>query len=443
MPDGKRIVTASDSGRIQIWDLSGNLAHFWLADDDKRRVDFAIAPNGDRVVTWSGDGPAVVWGLPAGEKGATISGSDSKYAIWSPDSRLIALIDADGDITVCEGESGRELARFAVRINFPYCLSFNQDSTLLAANVGTDVIIWNVCSGNEVRRISDGTGNVRQLAFVKDGTDLVVQSRWEGNTETRENDHPETTTVWQIDRLDPTWRFKGRADVDALASKKPFPVFCHDKSLVAYSVESGTVVGELPVSLTHVQTHLSGRRWAGAMQTHLCIFCLEGTEQQPIEASTVSWSAGLTAISNAQLRQIESTEENVGWSWHADDYVTHEAICPACGCGCVFGSGKYRTSLRVYFEEGEARSLKRNIVRMRIKCGGPRANEVDGSSENCTTGTGDEGTGLVLLPYQPGGWLREKVRGYLFSIGSPLVSHRSLETLPSDHKTAIAARELR
>src|SRR4051794_26235807 len=55
--------------------------------------------------------------------------------------------------------------------------------------------------------------------------------------------------------------------------------------------------------------------------------------------------------------------------WQKDDYVTHEAICPACGRGGRFRSRKGYTDLRVRFEPGEARSLDRKIIEMRIKCG--------------------------------------------------------------------------
>ncbi|MEZ6131137.1 MAG: hypothetical protein R3C59_20890 [Planctomycetaceae bacterium] len=138
-------------------------------------------------------------------------------------------------------------------------------------------------------------------------------------------------------------------------------------------------------------------------------------------------------LGRARYGDVEETQDDKGHEgclqWQSDDYVCHEAICPICRKGQIFGGGIFKTELRVYFQSGVARSIERPIIRMRIKCIGPPNDPPERKMTSCTVGTGDV-DGLYLIPHRDPLWHRGRVKDYLRSIGSPFADHPSLESIP-------------
>ena len=104
-------------------------------------------------------------------------------------------------------------------------------------------------------------------------------------------------------------------------------------------------------------------------------------------------------------------------SWTTDYSLAHEAICPKCGSGGVFGSRRWDVEVRADLQSDTPRCLTGEILRLRIKCG-----------SDCCVGTGDiSGLYLICDVARMCEWPAEDVRAYLAAIGSPLSQSPGLE----------------
>jgi WD40 repeat protein len=133
-------------------------------------------------------------------------------------------------------------------------------------------------------------------------------------------------------------------------------------------------------------------------------------------------------------RESWMTEEMLrrtsGWVPAGTYGICHEAICPKCGDGGVFGSSNYSAELRVQFvphepnrpepleEWGSASASLEGLVDFVVVC-----------CENCKLGARGE-KWLHFIPFQHEGWTRENVIEYLRHIKSPLALHSHLKCIP-------------
>jgi WD40 repeat protein len=137
----------------------------------------------------------------------------------------------------------------------------------------------------------------------------------------------------------------------------------------------------------------------------------------------------------------EMLRRTSGWVSAGTYGICHEAICPKCGHGGVFGSSNYTAELRIQFvprednrpgpldEWGSASASLEGIVDFVVVC-----------CENCRLGARGE-KWLHFIPFQHEGWTRENVIEYLRHIKSPLASHSHLKCIPlASGRSALTSR---
>jgi WD40 repeat protein len=219
-PDGKQIVTTDDKN-AQLWDARTYRLLFTLPHDDTV-YRAAYSADGKRLVTPSGDGTVKLWDPADGSliRSLRRDGSKLRYAIaaLSPDGKVVAAIDAMGEIThVWDTATGAPVAELRnAPLEFPG-LAFSADGRWLATTGGDDVrvfdartwalastiegphihrlafdptgprlltgastgdvAIWDIPSGTRIRHLHDVGEPANAVAFSPDGQLVVAGSR--------------------------------------------------------------------------------------------------------------------------------------------------------------------------------------------------------------------------------------------------------------------------
>src|SRR5262249_52450221 len=143
----------------------------------------AISPDGRLAVVGTaspsgGSGEQAVIELATGKLLNRFQGAGVLGVAFSPDGRRTAAACAEGTGRLCDTESGKELVQ--LQTGGPaYCVSFSPDGRMLAignsATSGT-LWLWDVASGQQVRRFQGQRGTVRSVAFSADGRYLASGS---------------------------------------------------------------------------------------------------------------------------------------------------------------------------------------------------------------------------------------------------------------------------
>ena len=190
-PDGKLLATATmRSNTVSLWETATNRKLRDLSTGGQSSPAFAptIAFSNDSrlIATSGGDNSVAVWDVMSGRElqrfagsQGTIAGSMGVYFIaFTPDNRLVTISDA---ARVWDVSTGRELRNLPLGTEalsgfdgFGSSMTLSpDDAQLLLLNAGMDpeVVIFDLNSGREVRRLKISGDEVEsvQLAFNADG----------------------------------------------------------------------------------------------------------------------------------------------------------------------------------------------------------------------------------------------------------------------------------
>jgi WD40 repeat protein len=91
---------------------------------------------------------------------------------FSPDGKLLALMNTYGAIRLVETASGKE--RHAVGPNGIRALAFSPDGKLLALADPTTCSLWDTATGQELRSFPEAHSAIGSLAFAPDGKTLAI-----------------------------------------------------------------------------------------------------------------------------------------------------------------------------------------------------------------------------------------------------------------------------
>lgn len=196
-PQGDLVATAMQE-QVTLWDArSGVLRARWGARPRQTPKPIPKATPFPWVygLAWSGDGsrlavhthcfygrkPPVlaIWHAKRAQRLAVLDESEDSTGklAWSPDSRLIAAVVSQRNVSFWRGDDYTRTHQWRIGGSDRVAdLAWSIDSTRLAAAVGNHIEIWNAAQEQVESRCIGHTGNVEHLGWATDGHRLATIS---------------------------------------------------------------------------------------------------------------------------------------------------------------------------------------------------------------------------------------------------------------------------
>jgi WD40 repeat protein len=306
-PDGRRLVTGSGDRTVRVWDVERGTELACLHGHEDRVWGVAFSPDGRLVASASYDRTVRIWG--AGGGGVQLPLRNHQWPIWalafSDDGRLLATGAEDRTVRLRDAESGTERACLEGHENTVRSLAFSPDGRRLSSGSEDGALgVWSTAEAVAPTWLRGHTGAVLSIAFAPDGG-RIASGSWDG-----------TVRLWDVASGREIHCLRGAADrvwaVGFSPDGRQVWADCADGTIRAWDVQTGApedpsgvirkacaagrwrvaargletgiearageAVAWLPLSLGPVLPHPSGRTWAAAAGSHLCLFTLEGEE---------------------------------------------------------------------------------------------------------------------------------------------------------------------
>jgi WD40 repeat protein len=190
-PDGQLLASGDEAGRVILWDMSTRqqIHEFNARPDghahDLEVVQVSFSSDGTMLATASRDETAKIWNVATGALLNTIdSGPHTRTirsSIWSiafsPDGKQLATGTAGAYLVLLwDVETGELIKKLAGHDVKPSRLAFSPDGTILAS-AGGKIWLWDVTSDSEKALDSFPTTTVNHVPFLlfsSDGSTLVA-----------------------------------------------------------------------------------------------------------------------------------------------------------------------------------------------------------------------------------------------------------------------------
>jgi WD40 repeat protein len=207
-PDGNRIVTCSNDGTAIIWKLMprGNAEILRVLAGHKGFVVGAnYSPDGKHIVTCSYDRTAIIWNAETGalEKRLIEHKREVVSAKYSPDSKRIVTTCWDDKVRIWDAKDYHIIASISDANGVITDAGFSPPTTadslggkyVLTCGPGNDAIIWDANNGKQIAALKGHTDLVTSANYSPDGRFIVTSS------------FDNFCTVWNAETKKPLYNF--------------------------------------------------------------------------------------------------------------------------------------------------------------------------------------------------------------------------------------------
>lgn len=133
--------------------------------------DIAASRNGRQLASVSEDGTVLLWDIPGGQILELLTDGQVRSLAFSPDSELLALGRADGQISLWQASTQREVGQLTGHTGSVTTVTFSADGQrLLSGSADQTLILWDVIRRQPVVELLRGhLGQVESVSFSPDG----------------------------------------------------------------------------------------------------------------------------------------------------------------------------------------------------------------------------------------------------------------------------------
>jgi WD40 repeat protein/DNA-binding SARP family transcriptional activator len=249
--DGCLGLSGAADGTLRLWNLGGQVEFRRFQTDGTPLIAVAVSPDGRRLLTGNMADETTLWDVERGEvihRFESHEGAVSPGAVaFRPDGRY-ALVGS-GDVLGGSGakslvlwdiETGEEVRRFEGHRFLVRSVAFGPDgrtalgsSQSMTSDEG-DLILWNLETGEEIRRF-DTTQDITSIVFSADGSRALTGSAYFSNL-----------TIWDVSTGQEIRRFEGHTGPVFAVAFSPDEAAVlsasEDGSLVLWDVETGEII---------------------------------------------------------------------------------------------------------------------------------------------------------------------------------------------------------
>jgi WD40 repeat protein/tRNA A-37 threonylcarbamoyl transferase component Bud32 len=188
-PDGQRILTGSGDKTAMVWDARTGQELLSLKGHTDGVTSVAFSPDGKRLLTGSHDRTAKVWDAANGQEVLTLKGHDSGVlgVAWSPDGqRILTAGDRDHTARVWDSQKGQEVIALQGHTQSVFSAAFSPDGKRIVTGSGGsgpqgapvpgEAKVWDAEKGREVLALKGHTDQVRSVAWSPDGRRILTGS---------------------------------------------------------------------------------------------------------------------------------------------------------------------------------------------------------------------------------------------------------------------------
>lgn len=176
MPDGERLLSASDDGTARIWSTSTGAEQAILTGHDGAVLNVATARSGQRVATAGEDATIRIWNPDTSDEPTILSAHTEpvRAVTFGPDGQRLVSASDDGTVRIWDAGNGQQLQQFSLP-GGTLTAQFSPDGTRVVAG-GHDGIarVLDMASGEQIFATTQHAGAVAAAGFSTDGTLLVT-----------------------------------------------------------------------------------------------------------------------------------------------------------------------------------------------------------------------------------------------------------------------------
>ena len=263
-PDGTRILSASRDGTLILWDAAtGSRLHTYKGEPGMA-INVKLLANGTQAISSHNTGYLRVWQLDAqnvvrqfGDQTQPVDNktlddtlnADGDLMALSRDRRWAAApgagTDAD-EVLLWDLETGELVRRFTGHGGHITSITFSPDQRrLVSAAWDNTIILWDVAAGEQLRHFTGHTGAVFDVSFSPDGQQLVSSSE------------DRTMILWDVETASIIRRFEGFTDSINTVAFSP-----DGYSILAGFEPFGTWQGPAKTAACGCSTQRQGRKFA-------------------------------------------------------------------------------------------------------------------------------------------------------------------------------------
>ncbi|KAL5510901.1 hypothetical protein ACEPAG_4658 [Sanghuangporus baumii] len=180
-PDGDRIVSGSEDGRLGIWDgLTGARIGEEIKGHRGWVYDIGYSPDSTRFVSGSADGTVKIWDVT----GKLVMEMESVSGVWaiaiSPDGCRVVSGHWPGELRIWNAQNGDLVAESRGHGNAVRAVAYSPDGRrIVSGSMDATVRIWVVQTGGSIREPLEGHEDwVYAVAYSLDGS-RIVSGSWD------------------------------------------------------------------------------------------------------------------------------------------------------------------------------------------------------------------------------------------------------------------------